>query len=207
MVWQWILPFKTDQAVTTFSTIFKTIDIATLHRSFFLQQSKEVHGKCCSLARQGSYRAQSWACGRPISAAKMIGHRPWKSGEHFAARCGIGQPKSIYIRCLSLDSLNSCKYHWSSELSRPQDYEKIRCLYTGTASNDQVIPAGLRVDASTLVTVEIRTGNRASGASGQKTQKMGMGGLMEDGFTIFSGLIDWLGWIKQISGFTWLYYL
>jgi hypothetical protein len=36
---------------------------------------------------------------------------------------------------------------------------------------------------------------------------MGMGGLMEDGFTIFSGLIDWLGWIKQISGFTWLYYL
>jgi hypothetical protein len=52
------------------------------------------------------------------------------------------------------------------------------------------MPAGLRVDASTLVTVEIRTGNRASGASGQKTQKMGMGGLMEDGFTIFSGLID-----------------
>ena len=39
----------------------------------------------------------------------------------------------------------------------------------------QVMPAGLRVDASTLVTVEIRTGHRASGASGQKTQKMGMG--------------------------------
>jgi len=39
------------------------------------------------------------------------------------------------------------------------------------------MPAGLRVDASTLVTVEIRTGHRASGASGASGQKMGDGGI------------------------------
>ena len=80
--------------------------------------------------------------------------------------------------------------------SKNKQSEKRSAVGDGHPLPHQVMPAGLRVDASTLVTVEIRTGHRASGASGQK---MGMGGLMEDGFIIFSGLID-CQWCNQLMG-------